>query len=329
MEALTGIEELQYDPANYGGGTHENFDGRELRPHVDFNYHPVTKLHRRLNVIVYLNREWQRSWGGALALHTDPRDPLDAVVEFQPVFNRCVIFETSERSWHGFSRIDLPNDGKDRSRKSISIYLYTRERPEEEAVGEHTTLFVPRALPPRFRAGLTLDEEDERELGELIGQRDRLIRLYQHEQSRREPDSAQAARLRILVAELRSRFPIPIRGYVLAAGSVEGMFADGWAGARLVFRIQVERPTTNILVRARIPEGMPSDTFLALTVNESPVARTAALPGIVEAGGLLSLMPGTYLVEISTKATVNHKALGRSGDERDLGFFVERVTFEH
>ena len=169
---LTGIEALLYDPFYFGGGTHENREGQDLDPHVDFNRHPVEGWHRRLNLIVYLNHEWDDAWGGSLELHSDPRSPDDRVTRVTPLFNRAVIFETTEWSWHGFDRIALPPERRDLSRRSIALYFYTRERPEEELAGTHSTIYVDRPLPDRFRAGLTLDESDVEELRVMLARRD-------------------------------------------------------------------------------------------------------------------------------------------------------------
>ena len=108
LTRITGIAKLLYDPYYLGGGTHENRSGQGLDPHVDFNFHPSERWHRRLNLIVYLNRAWDASWGGSLELHRDPAGDREAPVSIVPAFNRCVIFETSERSWHGFDRLALP-----------------------------------------------------------------------------------------------------------------------------------------------------------------------------------------------------------------------------
>lgn len=74
------------------------------------------------------------SWsGGCIELHSKPRHPeFDEIKSFLPLFNRAVIFETSEYSWPGFSAIRLPQGKKHLSRKSSSIYLYTKDRPAEE-----------------------------------------------------------------------------------------------------------------------------------------------------------------------------------------------------
>ena len=161
MSAITGIEKLKADPSQYGGGTHENLDGHDLDPHVDFNYDGATGRHRRLNLLVYLNPVWEDDWGGLIELHSDPWTPeRNAIRAFAPIFNRAVIFATSEHSWHGFNPIRLPADAPTRSRKSLSIYLYTDQRPEHEIAPEHGTFYVPRPLPREIAPGRTLNAAD-------------------------------------------------------------------------------------------------------------------------------------------------------------------------
>lgn len=178
---ITGVPDLLYDPHYFGGGTHENRHGQDLDSHIDFNYHPLTGSHRRLNLIVYLNPEWDTGWGGALELHRDPYDPAhDEVVRIVPSFNRCVVFETTEHSWHGFERIALPADRRDLGRKSVALYFYTRERPVAQVASAHSTMYVDRPLPPHIRPGRTLTERDHAELLELLARRDgHNRRLYQ------------------------------------------------------------------------------------------------------------------------------------------------------
>lgn len=172
LSAATGIPDLRYDPWYFGGGTHENRHGQDLDPHVDFNRHPEDMSHRRLNLIVYLNPEWDDAWGGSLELHSDPRRADNTIQLVTPLFNRAVLFETTETSWHGFSRIDLPEARRELSRRSIALYFYTRERPAVELAPTHSTIYVDRPLPERFQPGHVLDARDVEELRILLARRD-------------------------------------------------------------------------------------------------------------------------------------------------------------
>ena len=183
ISAITGIPDLLYDPYYFGGGTHDNRNGQSLDAHVDFNRHPVTHSHRRLNLIVYLNPDWQAEWGGVFELHRDPHSSDNPIVRVLPLFNRAVIFETTERSWHGFSRINLPEARQHEARRSIALYFYSAERPDDELAATHSTVYINRPLPSHIAAGITLGQADIDELQRLLGDRDQHIqRLYRDTQ---------------------------------------------------------------------------------------------------------------------------------------------------
>ena len=177
---LTGIPDLIADEALFGGGTHENRHGQSLDVHIDFNIDERRMLHRRLNLLIYLNPEWEAAWGGLIELQSNPWDQaVNEKKRFLPLFNHAIIFETNEYSWHGFERIQLPENRRHLSRKSFSIYLYTKDRPAEEVVAPHTTFYVPAPLPAHLHAGHTLTLDDQTQLQILMASRDGLLKMYQ------------------------------------------------------------------------------------------------------------------------------------------------------
>jgi len=142
LQNLTGIEEILLpDPYFEGGGFHEIKPGGMLKIHADFNKHSRTKLDRRINVLVYLNKEWEESYGGHFELWDG--EMKQSYKKLLPIFNRMAIFSTTDFSYHGHP--DPLTCPQDRSRKSLAFYYYTNGRPASEVTGgEHSTLFVDR-----------------------------------------------------------------------------------------------------------------------------------------------------------------------------------------
>jgi 2OG-Fe(II) oxygenase superfamily len=137
LEDLTGIRGLIPDPHFDGGGLHQIERGGHLDIHVDFNRHPRLRLDRRLNLIVYLNEDWREHWGGHIEFWN--RDVSNCDRKILPIFNRTVIFSTTETSWHGHP--DPLVCPPDRTRKSLALYYYTSGRPRDETALSHSTAF--------------------------------------------------------------------------------------------------------------------------------------------------------------------------------------------
>lgn len=140
LEVLTGIRGVIPDPYYVGGGLHQIKRGGKLEVHADFNRHTKLQLDRRINVLVYLNKNWKEEYGGHFELWN--RDMTRAEQKVLPIFNRCAIFSTTSFSYHGHpTQLACPPD---RTRKSIATYYYSNGRPEEEVSEPHSTLFQHR-----------------------------------------------------------------------------------------------------------------------------------------------------------------------------------------
>ena len=138
IENISGIKGLIPDPFFLGGGFHETRQGGHLDMHADFNHHKPLELERRINVLVYLNRDWKDEYGGQLELwRTDMSEQVQCIT---PIANRCVMFTTTQQSMHGHPQpINHPNGG---SRRSIALYYYTSTWNDTKA--SKTTQFYAR-----------------------------------------------------------------------------------------------------------------------------------------------------------------------------------------
>jgi 2OG-Fe(II) oxygenase superfamily len=140
LEILTGISGVVPDPYYIGGGLHQIKPGGKLAVHADFNHHKRLNLDRRINVLIYLNKDWKEEYGGHFELWN--KEMTAAEQKVLPIFNRCAIFSTTSTSYHGHPNpLTCPPD---RTRKSMATYYYSNGRPEEESRDAHSTLFVRR-----------------------------------------------------------------------------------------------------------------------------------------------------------------------------------------
>ncbi|WP_317932084.1 2OG-Fe(II) oxygenase [Halioxenophilus sp. WMMB6] len=128
LQRLTGIPRLISDPLTYGGGLHETHTNGLLKVHADFQKHPLYGLDRRINVIVYLNKDWPEEFGGHLELWNE--EMTECVERVLPTAGVCVIFNTNPTSFHGHPQpLTCPVD---RSRKSIALYYYSNGRDDSK-----------------------------------------------------------------------------------------------------------------------------------------------------------------------------------------------------
>lgn len=168
IQKLTGIKEtLVGDPYLIGGGLHQIRAGGMLKVHADFNKHRMLGLDRRVNVLVYLNEDWEESYGGHLELWD--AEMKGCQQRILPIFNRFVAFSTTDFSYHGHpDPLTCPGT---RTRNSIAMYYYSNGRPKSEidvANVSATTKFVarPQSIADK-KAFLSLDRSNLIELAKM------------------------------------------------------------------------------------------------------------------------------------------------------------------
>ncbi len=153
MSTIMGIPKIVPDPYYSGGGLNVTNRGGLLDVHVDGNYHDATGLNRRLNALVYLNPGWQEDWGGEFGVYDEKGE--NCLKKIAPLFNRLVIFDSHDKSYHGLP--DPVNFPTDEPRRSIILYYYTKDpRPSKQVTVEqpHSALWRKRNMRDK-RGNLT------------------------------------------------------------------------------------------------------------------------------------------------------------------------------
>ena len=152
-------EPLYPDIGLNGGGLHTHAKGGKLNVHLDYSIHPKLSLERRINLLIYLSKDWDPSWDGSLGFWNHDKatnGPGKLEKQIECFFNRAVIFDTTQNSWHGLPETILCPP--DRTRNSLAIYYLCKPRPNASARGK--ALFSPYG-----------DQSDNPEIMELIRKR--------------------------------------------------------------------------------------------------------------------------------------------------------------
>jgi hypothetical protein len=163
LSEITGIPKLLWDPTFVGGGMHQTAAHGLLDVHVDFNRLNGDGWYRRVNLLLFLNEVWREEWGGRLELWD--RDVRHCAHSFAPILNRCVIFATSEISFHGVTELSCPADVV---RRSFALYFYTEEPPSGATGEAHSTIFRARPDEHLKRYVLMPAERVRRAARELV-----------------------------------------------------------------------------------------------------------------------------------------------------------------
>lgn len=157
LAGFTGTANLYADPGLHGGGLHCYPQGGKLNPHLDYSIHPKLRLQRKYNLIVYLTPQWHTAWGGDFGIwNSDSSGPTTVCRTVSPIFNRAIIFDTTQRTWHGLTSTVQSPAGI--TRNSIAIYYLTESSHTDDP--RNRALFAP-----------TDQQKDNIEIQQLIDRR--------------------------------------------------------------------------------------------------------------------------------------------------------------
>lgn len=142
IRKITGCRKIITDIGLHGGGLHSHKTSGHLNVHMDYNIHPKLKLKRKFNLIVYLTPNWKDEYGGGLELWSHDNEkcgPGQVVKVISNRFNRAVVFDTSQNSWHGLpEKLQCPEGV---FRNSLAVYYLTEPGPQESERSK--ALFAP------------------------------------------------------------------------------------------------------------------------------------------------------------------------------------------
>ena len=325
LEKVTGIQGLIYDPEYHGAGTHNNLHGQGMDVHIDFNLHRTTGFHRRLNLIIYLNENWNPDWGGSLEVHKNPWDLENDYWHTYPCLcNHAILFETNEYSWHGFKNINLPEDKRHLSRKSLTVYYYTKERPAKEIAPKHGTIYVQKAIPQELKPGQVITETIYNNLKSIFQHRNCYLKgLYRRESNL----LVRIAGLEHRLKQYQENFRLLSIGDAIQDGMPTGILPNGKVASCLNVTYMSLDEISSITIFGYIPHFLESNSI------------NVSIDGVEEnfanlKGGQFQLdldidIPENKKFEIKVESEKSYSPFEKniSNDKQKIGFILRKLEF--
>ena len=145
---ITKLGEIEPDPTLYASGISTMCKGDFLNPHIDNSHDGDAKRYRVLNLLFYVSAGWDRDNGGNLELWDQRLRHNHTVLS---KFNRLVVMETHQTSWHSVSKVLV-----DSPRLCLSNYYFSCTSPAATDYSNVTT-FAGRPEEPFKRIVLRMD----------------------------------------------------------------------------------------------------------------------------------------------------------------------------
>lgn len=237
-----------------------------------------------------------------------------------------MIHETNDHSWHGFRRIRLPEGKQHLSRRSLALYFYTKDRPQEEIRGNHTTHYIHWPLPDSFQVGAEVTREMHQDIHRLVSKRDGFINFLH------DKEVEQAATIKHLghrFNELLDRATPPLMGYVTRqVGKQIGFFEDGWIALRFSMGFIAQRPVKKARLRLAVPENHRGDYVIEGRVGDTPFeVRKTNFSGGIDIECKVKIKKGDdFKIVIKTRSEMANPT---GGDQRDIAILLQQIEFDH
>lgn len=159
LSSMTGIDNVMPDMSWHLSGLRLMTDGGHQLIHSDSRVHPTLKnsqgnpLEKKLTMLIYMNKEWLDTDIGSCELWNDSM--TECVKSVAPSFNKCLIFECTDTSYHGVPKVECKNKNRinltfnflqDSNTSELRPKAYFIPRPEDKHIANFEDVAYKRAF---------------------------------------------------------------------------------------------------------------------------------------------------------------------------------------